>query len=446
MTTTTAITALHAWEALDSRGKPTVGCEVTLADGGRGSAVVPSGASTGTHEARELRDGDPGRYAGNGVLKAVGHVAGEIAEAVRGQDAADQSALDQLLRDLDGTPELGRLGANAVLSVSIAAAVAAAAGTGRDLWEHAAAMAGHDGEAPLLPVPMVNIISGGAHAGRSIDVQDFLVVPLGARSFAEAIDWASRVRAGTAEILAGRGLPVALVADEGGLGPVLPTNREALELLCRGIERAGLPLDTGDGTGVGIAIDIAATQFFDADGRYTLAAEERRLTSAELVAELAQWCADYPIVSLEDALAEDDWEGWTAATRALGTARGGQHVQLLGDDLFVTHLERLENGITARAANAVLVKPNQAGTLSDALTVVRRAHAARYTTVLSARSGETEDTWLADLAVGWHTGQIKVGSTMRSERTAKWNRLLQLESALGAKAVYAGGRELSRFA
>ncbi|QFG22415.1 phosphopyruvate hydratase [Actinomadura sp. WMMB 499] len=446
MTSDTAISSLHAWQALDSRGKPTVGCEVVLADGGRGTALVPSGASTGTHEARELRDGEPGRYAGNGVLKAVANVEAEIAHAVRGQDAADQAAIDRRLRELDGTGDLGRLGANAVLSVSVAAAVAAARSGGRELWEHAAAMAGHEDEAPLLPVPMVNIISGGAHAGRSIDVQDFLVVPLGARSFAEAVEWASRVREGTAEVLSERGLPIALVADEGGLGPVLPTNRTALEVLCQGIERSGLALDGGDGAGVGIAIDIAATQFFDRDGHYTLAAEQRWLTSAELVAELAQWCADFPIVSLEDPLAEDDWEGWPEATRVLGSARSGQHVQLLGDDFFVTALDRLERGITARAANAVLVKPNQAGTLSDALDVVRRAHSARYTTVLSARSGETEDTWLADLAMGWHTGQIKVGSTMRSERTAKWNRLIQLESALGDGAVYAGGQALSRFA
>ncbi|MFB4314026.1 phosphopyruvate hydratase [Actinomadura sp. 21ATH] len=451
MTSDTAISSLRAWQALDSRGKPTVGCEVVLAGGGRGTALVPSGASTGTHEARELRDGEPGHYAGNGVLKAVANVEGEIARAVRGLDAADQAALDRRLRELDGTDDLGRLGANAVLSVSVAAAVAAARSGGRELWEHAAAMAGREGEAPLLPVPMVNIISGGAHAGRSIDVQDFLVVPLGARSFAEAVEWASRVREGTAEVLHERGLPVALVADEGGLGPVLPTNRTALEVLCEGIERSGLALDGGDGTGVGIAIDIAATQFFDRDGHYTLAAERRRLTSAELIAELARWCADFPIVSLEDPLAEDDWEGWPEATRVLGSAparpgRHGRHVQILGDDFFVTSPDRLEKGVAARAANAVLVKPNQAGTLSGALDVVRRAHSARYTTVLSARSGETEDTWLADLAMGWHTGQIKVGSTMRSERTAKWNRLIQLESALGEGAVYAGGQELSRFA
>ncbi|MFI0350053.1 phosphopyruvate hydratase [Actinomadura sp. 9N407] len=443
MTNGTTIKGLSAWEALDSRGKPTVGCEATLTGGARGRATVPSGASTGTHEALELRDGDPGRYGGHGVLTAVAHVDGEIADRVRGLDAADQQGLDSALRELDGTPDLGRLGANAVLAVSIAAAIAAAEATGGPLWRHAARMAGRGDESPLLPLPMVNIISGGAHAGRSIDVQDFLAVPLGARSFGEAIEWASRVRAGTAQILEDNGLPVALVADEGGLGPMLPTNRRALELLCQGVERAGLRLDTGGGDGVGIAIDVAATQFLDKNGRYVLAAEQRRLTSAELVEELAQWCARYPIVSLEDALAEDDWDGWSAATPKLTTNGSGHRVQLLGDDFFVTNVERLERGIEAGAANAVLVKPNQAGTLSGALAVVRRAHQAGYTTVLSARSGETEDTWLADLAAGWHTGQIKVGSTMRSERTAKWNRLLQLESELDGAARYAGAQGLA---
>ncbi|MDL4814241.1 phosphopyruvate hydratase [Actinomadura opuntiae] len=444
MTTATTISSLLAWEALDSRGKPTVGCEVTLAGGARGSATVPSGASTGTHEAVELRDGDPSRYAGNGVRKAVANVNGEIADRVRGLDAADQRGLDAALRELDGAPGLARLGANAALAVSVAAAVAAAQATGVPLWRHAARMAGRDDAVPLLPLPMVNIISGGAHAGRSIDVQDFLVVPLGAGSFAEAIEWAARVRAGTAQVLQDSGLPVALVADEGGLGPILPTNRRALELLCEGIERAGLRLDDGDGTGVGIAIDIAATQFLAQDGKYVLAAEQRRLTSQELVEELAQWCAEFPIVSLEDALAEDDWDGWTAATPKLTVNKAGRRVQLLGDDFFVTNAERLERGIGTGAANAVLVKPNQAGTLSDALTVVKRAHEAGYTTVLSARSGETEDTWLADLAAGWHTGQIKVGSTTRSERTAKWNRLLRLESEPGTSARYAGAAGITK--
>lgn len=424
----TLITRLFAWEALDSRGKPTVGCEVGLAGGGRGTATVPSGASTGRHEARELRDGDA-RYGGNGVSRAVANVTGEIAGAVRGLDATDQRQLDNTLRTLDGTADLGRLGSNAVLAVSVAAARAAADARRVPLYEAVA----EPGTTPLLPLPMINIISGGAHAGRSIDVQDFLAVPLGATTFAQAIAWASRVRADTADVLGERGLPVALVADEGGLGPVLPSNRTALEVLVQGIERAGLR----PGDDVGIAIDIAATQFQREDGSYRLAAEDRELTSAALVEELADWCAGYPIVSLEDALAEDDWDGWSLASKRLAGR------QLLGDDLFVTDLDRLGRGINQGVANAVLVKPNQTGTLDAARTVVRHAYAAGYGTVLSARSGETEDDWLADLAVGWHTGQIKVGSTTRSERTAKWNRLLRIEAELGSRAEYAGAQALA---
>jgi enolase len=381
----TGIRSLLAWEALDSRGKPTVGCEVRLCCGATGRATVPSGASTGRHEARELRDGGT-RYGGNGVRRAVANVTGEIADGVRGLDAADQAGLDSALRALDGTPDLGRLGANAILAVSVAAALASAAAQGRPLYEVIA----DDGAAPLLPLPMVNIISGGAHSGRSIDVQDFLAVPVGAASFAEAIEWAARVRAGTAEELDGRGLPVALVADEGGFGPPLPTNRSALDVLVAGIERAGLR----SGQDVGIAVDVAATQFQRGDGRYVLAAEDRVLTAGELVGELADWCAAYPIVSIEDALAEDDWAGWAIATRRLGGR------QLLGDDLFVTHPGRLERGIREKIANAVLVKPNQIGTLDTARSVVHQAQAAGYATVLSARSGETEDDWLADLGVG----------------------------------------------
>lgn len=424
----TLITRLFAWEALDSRGKPTVGCEVTLAGGGRGTATVPSGASTGRHEARELRDGGA-RYGGNGVRRAVANVTGEIADAVHGLDATDQPRLDSTLRSLDGTADLGRLGANAILAVSVAAARAAADARRIPLYEAVA----EAGAVPQLPLPMVNIISGGAHAGRSIDVQDFLAVPLAATTFTEAIEWASRVRAGTAEVLADRGLPVALVADEGGLGPLLPSNRTALDVLIEGVERAGLR----PGHDIGIAIDIAATQFQQADGGYRLAAEDRELTPDELVEELADWCAHYPIVSLEDALGEDDWEGWNLATKRLAGR------QLLGDDLFVTDLARLDRGITQGVANAVLVKPNQTGTLDSARGVVARANAAGYGTVLSARSGETEDDWLADVAVGWRTGQIKVGSTTRSERTAKWNRLLRIEAELGSLAEYAGAEALA---
>jgi enolase len=412
----TEIIAVTAFEALDSRGRPTVACRVDLARGARGRAIVPSGASTGSHEARELRDGGE-RYGGSGVRAAVIHVEGALADAVVGLDALDQAAVDGALRAADGTADLARLGANAVLAVSVASARAAAASVGVELHELVAA-----GAPPLLPMPMVNIVSGGAHAARSVDVQDFLVVPVGASTFAECIEWASRVRRATAEEVADRGLVWGLVADEGGLGPALPGNRAALELLATGIERSGLRA----GVDVAIAIDVAATQFVRADGDYDWIADSRRLSRGELIEELASWVSAFPILSIEDALAEDDWDGWRDATERLAG------IQVLGDDLFVTSPARLERGIASGVANAVLVKPNQVGTLSDAREVVRIAHAADYATVLSARSGETEDDWLADLAVGWRTGQIKVGSTTRSERTAKWNRLLEIERDLDA--------------
>jgi enolase len=422
----TAIAAIVAWEALDSRGTPTVACEVRLAGGARGCATVPSGASTGAHEARELRDGGE-RYAGRGVRRAVASVNETIAAELTGTDAADQEALDAALRELDGTPDLGRLGANAVLAVSLAAALAAAAAEGAPLWRRL-------GAEPLLPLPMVNVISGGAHArGAGVDVQDFLAVPVGAGNFAEAIEWAWRVRHATEELASARDLPASLVADEGGLGLALASNRAGLELLLEGIERSGLQ----PGAGAAIAVDVAATQLV-APGGYRLATEDRVLDAGGLLDELEGWCRDFPVVSIEDPLAEDDWDGWAEATRRLGA-----RIQLLGDDLFVTQVERLERGIAEGIANAVLVKPNQCGTLSDALAAVRRARAAGYATVVSARSGDTEDAWLADLAVGWQAGQIKVGSTTRSERTAKWNRLLQIEAELGAEAAYAGRAALA---
>jgi enolase len=420
------IADVDAWEVLDSRGRPTVACEVRLRDGSRGSAAVPSGASTGGHEAHESRDGDPARYGGRGVLGAVARVRDEIASAVVGLDARDQAGLDNTLRTLDGTAGLSRLGANAVLAVSVATALAAADSEGIPLWRYVSADA-DAGADPLLPMPMVNIISGGAHAGGLIDVQDLLVVPLGATSFAEALEWSVRVRAATADVAAGLGLPTALVADEGGISGTFGSNRAALECLARGIERSGLTL----GTQAAIAIDVAANQLAGADGTYQLAVEDRALSREEFVAELAAWCADFPVVSLEDVLSEDDWSGWTTATTTLAGR------QLLGDDLFATDLTRLDHGIECGAANAVLVKPNQTGTLSSAASVVARAHSAGYATVLSARSGETEDSWLADLAVGWRTGQLKVGSTTRSERTAKWNRLLRIEHQLGPRATFA---------
>jgi enolase len=422
------ISAVRAWEALDSRGTPTVACEVRLTGGARGLAVVPSGASTGAHEASELRDGGE-RYGGKGVLRAVAAVNGEIADAVTGLDSDGGAGVDRTLEQLDGTPNLRRLGANAVLAVSVAAARAAAEARGLPLY---LVLAGS--EAPVLPLPMVNVVSGGAHArGAGVDVQDFLVVPVGAATFAEAIELAWRVRRATEAIARERGHPASLVADEGGLGLPLASNRAGLELVVEGIERAGLV----PGEEAAVAIDVAATQLVT-DGGYRLGTEGRTLDAGELVDELESWCAVHPVVSLEDPLGEDDWAGWAEATRRLGG-----RLQLLGDDLFVTDVERLGRGVDGNIANAVLVKPNQCGTLARAAAAVALARTSGYATVVSARSGDTEDAWLADLAVGWRAGQIKVGSTTRSERTAKWNRLLQIEAELGDRACYAGRAALA---
>jgi enolase len=433
--TWTHIAGLLAWEALDSRGTPTVACEVRLEGGATGSATVPSGASTGSHEAVELRDGGE-RYGGKGVRRAVGNVSTELADAVRGLDALAQEELDAALRAADGTADLSRLGANAVLAVSVAAAIAAASATGQPLYRSAASPptgAGAGGQV-LLPLPMVNVLSGGAHAGDALDIQDVLVVPLGATSFAEAIEWAWRVRRATAEVLSDQGLASTLVADEGGLGPVLASNRAALEVLSRGIERSGLV----PGDEAAIAVDIAANRLHDpATGKYHLASEGRTLEPEAWVAEVATWLEELPVVSLEDVMAEDDWDGWALAARQLS------QVQLLGDDLFVTDTSRLARGIRDGVANAVLVKANQTGTLSSARAVVVQAQQANFATVISARSGDTEDSWLADLAVAWRTGQIKVGSTTRSERTAKWNRLLRIEAECGESAAFAGRAALA---
>lgn len=420
----TDIETIFAWEALDSRGNPTVAAEVALRCGAHSAATVPSGASTGTYEARELRDGGT-RYGGKGVTAAVAAANGLLADAVRGIDAGNQELVDAALRAADATPSLSRVGSNAVLAISVASALAAAAAAGAPLYR-AAAQQNAD---VILPLPMINIISGGAHAGRSLDIQDLLVMPVGAESFAEAIEMAWRVRRGTAAALDERGMPTALVADEGGLGPALPSNRSALVALYDGIERAGLT----PGDDVAIAIDVAATQFYDpATGRYRLGLDNRELDAGEWIAELAEWCHNFPILSIEDPLADQDWANWQiAATELTG-------IQLLGDDLFVTDATRLARGVEDRIANAVLVKPNQTGTLTDASRVVDQARAAGFGTVLSARSGETEDSWLADLAVAWQTRQIKVGSTMRSERTAKWNRLLRIEAELQNDATFAG--------
>ena len=405
------IHTVRAWEALDSRGRPTVAARVELTGGAFAHAVVPSGASTGSHEALELRDGGT-RYHGRGVRTAVDQVNGPLAAVCRGRDVADQRGLDAALLAVTGGEV--RIGANAVLAVSLAAARAAAAEHGVPLARLLA------GPGPLLlPMPMVNVISGGAHAGGLLDVQDFLVVPVGATSFAEAIEWAVAVRDATAEVALHRGHRSAvLVADEGGLGLALPGNRAALDLLVDGITAAGLV----PGAQVGIAIDVAATELGDRAG-YRFATEDRTLRPDDLVDEISSWCADFPVISVEDGAGEDDWDTWRSLTDRLGG-----DVELVGDDLFATQPDRLDTGIRAGAANSVLVKVNQNGTVSGAADVVALAHRAGYRTVVSARSGDTEDSWLADLAVGWRAGQIKVGSTHRSERSAKWNRLLELEA------------------
>lgn len=426
-----AIDGVFAWEAFDSRGNPTVACEVRLAGGAKGCATVPSGASRGRHEAHELRDGFD-RYGGLGVRRAIENVLGPLANAVRGMDANSQAEVDRELVAADGTADLRRLGANAVLAVSVGVALAAAAAADEPVYHQCK----EQGEECLLPLPMVNVLSGGAHANAAIDIQDLLVIPVGAQSFSEAMEWAWRVRRGTGEVLSEHNLEISLVADEGGFGPQLRSNRRALELLEAGIRRSGLRAPDQ----VAIALDVAASQFYDhVTDCYWLSTERRSVGRGEWLAELAAWVADFPLVSLEDVLDEDDWNGWERATALM------PGIQLLGDDLFVTNPERLARGIRSGVANAVLVKPNQIGTLSGAREVIELARGSGYATVLSARSGDTEDAWLADLAVAWRTGQIKVGSLTRSERTAKWNRLLRIEAELGSRAIFAGGEILRRY-
>jgi enolase len=428
--TESAIRRVHAREILDSRGNPTVEVEVTLAGGAVGVAAVPSGASTGTHEAVELRDGDPARYGGKGVLRAVGNVNAEIASAVDGREATDQAGLDELLVELDGTPNKARLGANAVLGVSLACARAAAAAVGQPLYRY---LGGN--EAATLPVPMVNILNGGRHAVGGTDFQEFMVLPLGAPTFSEGLRWAAETFHALGGLLRQRGLPTG-VGDEGGFAPALPSNESAVELVLEAVEHAGYR----PGDDVAIALDPAASELF-AEGAYTLASEGRSLGAAELIDLWTDWSDRYPIVSLEDGLAEDDWPAWTSLT-----ARLGDRLQLVGDDLLVTNVARLERAIAERAGNAILVKVNQVGTLSEAVTAVRTARAAGWGAVISHRSGETEDTTIADLCVALGTGQIKTGSMSRSERTAKYNRLLRIEEELGERAQYAGRAPYARTA
>ena len=409
-----SIESVHARQILDSRGRPTVEVDVRLTDGALARASVPSGASTGTHEAHERRDGDLGDYAGLGVHGAVNAVRDELAPALRGKAATDQQTIDALLRDLDGTASLSRLGANAVLGTSLAVCRAGALVTRRPLFRHIADLAGVD--APVLPMPMVNILSGGLHAGGGMDVQDFLAVPAGSTDLPEAVHRMGRVRSAATGVLARRGLPT-LLADEGGLSPGCRTGRQALEIMVESIETAGLE----PGRDVLIAIDVAAHSFVTPTGQYALAREGVTRSTAEMIDAIGAWVRDFPIVSVEDGLDEEDWAGWAELT-----TRIGDRVRLIGDDLFTTNLARLERGIAEGAGNGILIKVNQNGTLSGTLDVVARARAAGYVPVISARSGETEDDFLADLAVATGAGQIKIGSLRCSDRLAKYNQLLRI--------------------
>ncbi len=415
------IEKVHARQIVDSRGNPTVEVDVVLKSGAAGRAAVPSGASTGEFEAVELRDGGDD-WNGKGVSTAVANVNGELAAAVRGLDAADQAAVDRAMLALDGTPNKGRLGANAILGVSLAGAKAAAAEAGQPLWRYLGGEAAH-----VLPVPMMNVLNGGVHADNKVDFQEFMVVPVGAPSFAEALRTGAEVFHALKRTLHDRGLATA-VGDEGGFAPDLESNEAALQALIEGIEAAGF--DPGDD--VAIALDPATSEIFD-DGAYVLEHEGRSLSSDELGDYWAEMAGRYPIVSIEDGMDEEDWEGWRALTEKLG-----DRVQLVGDDLFVTNTERLSRGIDSQTANSILVKVNQIGTLTETLDAVRMAQEAGYTAVMSHRSGETEDTTIADLAVATGCGQIKTGAPSRSDRVAKYNQLLRIEEALGADATYPG--------
>jgi enolase 1/2/3 len=415
------IETLHARQILDSRGNPTVEVEVTLRSGASGRAAVPSGASTGEFEATELRDGGAA-YGGKGVLKAVENVNGEIAGAVGGFDVLDQSGLDHALIELDGTPNKSRLGANAILGVSLAAARAASAEERLPLWRYLGGEAAH-----VLPVPMMNVLNGGAHADNSVDFQEFMVVPVGAPTFAEALRVGTEVFHALKKTLGARGLGTA-VGDEGGFAPDLESNEAALEALVEGIEAAGYT----PGSDVAIALDPATSEIFS-DGVYELEHEGRSLSGAELAAYWGELAGRYPILSIEDGMDEEDWDGWKALTDELGS-----RVQLVGDDLFVTNTERLRRGIDSGVANSILIKVNQIGTLSETLAAIDMANEAGYTAVMSHRSGETEDTTIADLAVATGCGQIKTGAPSRSDRVAKYNQLLRIEEALGADATYPG--------
>jgi enolase len=416
------IAQVHGREILDSRGNPTVEVDVILESGELGRAAVPSGASTGAHEAVELRDGDPKRYGGKGVLTAVAHVNQEIASALRGYDALDQRAIDERLIHLDGTANKSRLGANAVLGASLASARAAARARGQPLYRY---LAGTDGL--LMPVPMFNILNGGRHAETRVDFQEFMVVPAGAPSYREGLRWGSEVFHALKATLHERGLSTGQ-GDEGGFAPELAANEEAMSLLVEAIERSG----HRPGAEVWIALDPAASELYR-EGRYQLKGEGQTLTASELIGRWKSWVGRYPVISIEDGLAEDDWDGWRLLTRELGS-----RLQLVGDDIFVTNVVRLRQGIDEGVANSILIKVNQIGTLTETLETMATARRAGYTAVISHRSGETEDPFIADLAVATGAGQIKTGAPSRSERVAKYNRLLQIEEEVGTAARYPG--------
>jgi enolase len=418
----TAIVDVIAREILDSRGNPTVEADVVLESGVSGRAAVPSGASTGSREAIELRDGDAARFQGKGVQRAVEHVNTEICEAILGLDASEQQLIDHTMIELDGTPNKARLGANAILAVSCAVAKAAAEESTLPLYRYL----GGAGEMQL-PVPLMNVINGGAHANNKVDLQEFMIVPLGAPTFREALRYGAEVFHTLKKLIDERGMPTT-VGDEGGFGPDLASNEAALKLLLEAIERAGYT----PGSDIALAIDAAASEFHK-EGRYVLESENRALTSTEFADVLATWCDRYPIISIEDGMAEDDWDGWKYLTDRLG-----DKVQLVGDDLFVTNTAILKEGIERRVANSILIKINQIGTLSETFAAITMANRAAYTAVVSHRSGETEDSMIADIAVGTNAGQIKTGSLSRSDRMAKYNQLLRIEEDMGDAASFAG--------
>jgi enolase len=428
----TKIAKVVAREVLDSRGNPTVQADVTLASGVKGTASAPSGASTGSREALELRDKDPARFGGKGVLKAVNAVNNDISKALLGKDATAQAEIDQCMIDLDGTENKARFGANAILAVSLATAKAAALATGKPLFAYIAELNGTAGKFSM-PVPMMNIINGGEHADNNVDIQEFMIQPVGAPNFREALRYGAEIFHALKSVLSKQGLSTS-VGDEGGFAPNLPSNAAALDAILEAITKVGFTA----GKEICLALDCAASEFYH-DGKYVLAGEGKSYTSEQFATYLEGLCSQYPILSIEDGMHESDWDGWAVLTQKLG-----KKIQLVGDDLFVTNTRILERGIKSGIANSILVKFNQIGSLSETLAAIRMAHAADYTAVISHRSGETEDTTIADLAVATAAGQIKTGSLCRSDRVAKYNRLLVIEEELQGKAPYLGRKEFSR--